>query len=127
MKSILLPPYRESEKPRCPFCGQPFGRPPEVNPKREGDFYKWLCPCGAVGAYDTTGHNLGDALMELLAFVYEDDWEKAMDMEPDKDYEIRYIDSYHPRDHRVLWCRVGYKSGLAAFVFVKRKDLKFVH
>ena len=127
MKSILFPTYRESEKPRCPFCGQPFGRPPEVNPKREGDFYKWLCQCGAIGAYDTTGHNLGDALMEAIAFAYDDNWEKAMAMEPDKDYEIRYLDGYRAGEHRVLGGGKAYKSGLGAFVFVKVRAPKNVH
>jgi hypothetical protein len=127
MNSILFPTYRESEKPRCPFCGQPFGRPLAVDPKREGDFYKWLCACGAVGTYDTTGHNLGDALMEAIAFAYDDDWEKAMAMEPDKDYEIRYLDSYRAAEHRVLGGAKAYKSGLGAFVFVKVKVHKVVH
>jgi len=117
----LFPIYRESERPRCPFCGQPFGRPPKVNPRDEGDFYKWLCPCGAVGAYDATGNNLGDALMEAIAFAYDDDLEKAMAMEPDKDYEIRYLDGYRAGEHRVIGGRMTPKSGLAAFVFVKVK------
>jgi len=120
----LFPTYRASERPRCPFCGEAFGRPPEVDPKREGDFYKWPCPCGAVGAYDATGHNLGDALMEAIAFACDDDWERALDMEADKDYEIKYLDGYHHSDHRVLVGGMAYKSGLAAFVFVKLKTTK---
>ena len=123
----MFPIYRESEKPRCPFCGQPFGRPPEVNPKREGDFYKWLCQCGAIGAYDTTGHNLGDALMEAIAFAYDDDWDKALSMEADQDYEIRYVDCYRAGEHRVLGGDRTYGSGLAAFVFVKLKSSKHLH
>jgi len=110
-----------------PNKGQPFGRPPEVDPKREGDFYKWLCPCGAIGAYDTTGHNLGDALMEAIAFAYDDDLEKALAMEPDKDYEIRYLDGYRAGEHRVLGGGKTYKSGLGAFVFVKVKALRVIH
>lgn len=123
----MFPAYRESERPRCPFCGQPFGRPSEVDPKREGDFYKWLCRCGAVGAYDATGHNLGDASMEAIVFAYGDDWETALAMEPDKDYEIRYLDCYHPSDHRVVGGHRTYKTGMAAFVFVKVKTLRHLH
>jgi hypothetical protein len=92
-----------------------------VNPRREGDFYKWRCYCGAVGAYDTTGHNLGDALMEAIVFACDGDWEKALAMEPEKDYEIGYIDNYRPGEHRVVGGRLAYRSGLAAFVFVKLK------
>lgn len=123
----MFPVYRESERPLCPFCGEPFGRPPETDPKREGDFYMWPCPCGAVGAYDATGHNLGDALMEAIAFACDDDWEKALSMEPEKDYEIRYLDGYRAGEHRVLGSGATYKSGLGAFVFVKLKSLKHLH
>ncbi|UCD86227.1 MAG: hypothetical protein JSV01_00125 [Desulfobacterales bacterium] len=123
----MSPTHRESERPRCPFCAEPFGRPPESHPNREGDFYKWVCLCGAIGAYDATGHNLGDALMEAIASAYDDDWEKALSMEADKDYEIRYLDCYHPGDHRILQGYRTYKSGLAAFVFVKVKAPKHVH
>ena len=119
--------YRESERPCCPFCGEPFHRPPDVVPKREGDFYKWACSCGAVGAYDVTGNNLGEALMEVIVFAYDDDWEKALNMEADKDYEIRYLDCYKRGEHRALRGHMTYRSGLAAFVFVKRKRLKHLH
>ncbi len=123
----MFPMYRESERPRCPFCEKPFGRPPEVNPKLEGDFYTWPCSCGAVGAYDATGHNLGDALMEAIAFAFDDDLEKALAAEPEKDYEVRYIDCYHLRDHRVSEGSRTYKTGLAAFVFVKLKTTEPIH
>ena len=123
----MFPIYRETQKPRCPFCGQPFGRPPEIDPKRDGDFYKWLCPCGAVGAYDATGHNLGDALMEVIAYVYDDDWEKALAMEAEKDYAIGCVDGYRAAEHRVSSIGKTYKSGLGAFVFVKLKTGRLVH
>ena len=116
--------YRESERPRCPFCEEPFGRPCETDSRRAGDFYKWLCACGAVAAYDATGHNLGDALMEAIAFAYGDDWETALAMEEDEDFEIRYLDCYHRGDHRVLGGGRTYGTGLAAFVFVKVKSIK---
>ena len=119
---MLFPTYRDPERPRCPFCGQAFGRPPGVNPKQEGDFYKYTCPCGAIGAFDSAGHNLGAALMEAIVFAYNEDWEKAMAAEPDKDYEIRYIDGYHEREHRVLGGGVRYKSSLGGFVFIKLRD-----
>ncbi len=84
----------------------------------------WLCSCGAVGAYDATGHNLGDALMEAIVFACDDDWDKALSMEPEKDYEIKYLDCYHSGDHRVLGGGRTYKTGLAAFVFVRLKVAK---
>jgi hypothetical protein len=87
-----------------------------------------LCPCGAVGAFDATGHNLGDALMEAIVFAYDNDWELALAMEAGKDYEIKYVDCYNHGDHRVLGGnRMSYKTGLAAFVFVKIKSLRHLH
>jgi len=65
--------------------------------------------------------------METIAFAYDDNWEKALAMEPDKDYEIRYLDGYRAGEHRVLWGGTTYKSGLGAFVFVKLKSSKHLH
>jgi hypothetical protein len=65
--------------------------------------------------------------MEAIAFAYDDDLEKALAAEPEKDYEVRYIDCYHPRDHRVSGGSRTYKTGLAAFVFVKLKSTEVVH
>ncbi|MBW2170816.1 MAG: hypothetical protein JRF69_02355 [Deltaproteobacteria bacterium] len=123
----MFPTYRESERPRCPFCGEPFERPPREVPREQGDFYRFLCSCGAVGALDVTGHNLGDALMETIAFAYGNDWELALAMEADEDYDIKYIDCYHPGDHRVLAGHSVCKTGMAAFVFVKQKSRKHLH
>jgi hypothetical protein len=65
--------------------------------------------------------------MEAIVFAYGDDWETALAMEADKDYEIRYLDRYHPGDHRVLGGGRTYKTGMAAFVFVKLKSLRHLH
>jgi hypothetical protein len=123
----VFPTHREEEKPRCPFCGDPFERPPQEAPAKGGDFYKWLCSCGAAAALDVTGHNLGDALMEAIAFAYGNDWELALSMEADKDYDIKYVDCYHHGDHRVLAGHSSYKTGLAAIVFIKLKSLRHLH
>ena len=65
--------------------------------------------------------------MEAIVFAYGDDWEVALSMEAGEDYEIKYVDNYHPRDHRVMGGRLAYRSGLGAFVFVKVKSLKHLH
>jgi hypothetical protein len=65
--------------------------------------------------------------MEAIAFAYDDDWEKALAMEPEKDFEIRYLDNYRPGEHRVAGGPLAYRSGLAAFVFVKLKAPKHAH
>ena len=65
--------------------------------------------------------------MEAIAFAYDDDWEKALSMDSDKDYEIRYLDGYRAGEHRVLEGGKTYKSGLGAFVFVKVNASKVIH
>ena len=65
--------------------------------------------------------------METIAFAYDDNWDKALSMEADQDYEIRYVDCYRAGEHRVLGGGKTYKSGLGAFVFVKVKLHKVVH
>jgi hypothetical protein len=63
--------------------------------------------------------------MQAIAFAYGDDWETALEMEEEKDYDVRYVDCYHRGDHRVLAGRtMTYGTGLAAFVFVKVKTLR---
>ena len=65
--------------------------------------------------------------MEAIAFACDDDWDRALAMEADKDYEIRYIDCYRLGEHRVLAGGRTYKSGLGAFVFVKVRPSKVLH
>ena len=110
---------RESEIPRCPFCREPFQRPPASPAKREGDFFKWTCSCRAVGVFDYTGSNLGEALLEALVMASGDDWAQALGMEENRDYQIRHLKGYSPQEHRVRGGRFTYKSGRGAFIFIK--------
>ena len=110
---------RESEIPRCPFCHQAFGRPPAKLPRSQGDFFKWACSCEAIGVYDSTGSNLGEALMEGLVLASGDDWDKALAMEADQDYSIKHLEGYNPFEHRVLGGKWTYKTGRGAFIFIK--------
>jgi hypothetical protein len=99
---------RESEIPRCPFCQQAFG-----------DFFKWTCSCEAIGVYDSTGNNLGEAMMEGLVLASRDDWDKALSLEEDQDYSIKHLEGYNPFEHRVLGGKWTYKTGRGAFIFIK--------
>jgi hypothetical protein len=45
--------------------------------------------------------------METTAFAYGDDWEKALAMEVGEAHEIRYLDCYHPGDHRIIGGRMA--------------------
>jgi hypothetical protein len=65
--------------------------------------------------------------MEAVVHAYGDDWDVALSMAEGEDYDIRYIDNYHPADHRVMGGRLAYRSGMAALVFVKLKSLRHLH
>jgi hypothetical protein len=110
---------REEEIPRCPFCREPFRRPPASQPREEGNFYKWTCSCRAVGVFDSTGSNLGEALLEALVLAGGDDWDQALMLEENKDYQIKHLEGYSPQEHRVRGGRFTYKSGRGAFIFIK--------
>ena len=110
---------RESEVPRCPFCLRPFGRMDEAATRKVDNFFKWLCGCGAFAVYDATGNTLGEALMEGLASACQDDWDKALSLDSDSDYQVKYVEGYSRAEHRVRAVQRTYKTGLGAFVFIK--------
>jgi hypothetical protein len=87
-----------SDQPTCPFCGRPIDKPKEVST----ELPVGSCPCGAVYACDVTGHSLGTALIEAIAFACQGDWEKASDLTSEKDYEERQISHYDLDTHRVI-------------------------
>jgi hypothetical protein len=110
---------RESEIPRCPFCLKPFGRIEETALRKSDNFYKWVCGCGAYAVYDATGNILGEAFMEGLVFACQDDWDKALALDGDNDYQVKYLEGYSRTEHRLRGVQRTYKTGLGAFIFIK--------
>jgi hypothetical protein len=72
-----------------------------------------------VGVFDSTGSNLGEALLEALVLAGGDDWDQALMLEENKDYQIKHLEGYSPQEHRVRGGRFTYKSGRGAFIFIK--------
>ena len=72
----------------CPFCSRPLDPPVEIKSRFGSSFEGGKCGCGAVYVYDSTGHNLGDAYIDALGLVCDDDMEKAWSLTPDKDYTV---------------------------------------
>ncbi|MFH0845225.1 MAG: PBS lyase [Pseudomonadota bacterium] len=60
------------------------------------------CSCGAVYACDVTGHNLGTAMIEALAFGCKGDWDMALDLMPEKDYLEKEVDHYDLKAHLIV-------------------------
>lgn len=52
------------------------------------------CSCGAVYAFDATGHNLGAAFSEALVFGCNMDWDLAWNLLPGEDYLEALVEHY---------------------------------
>ncbi|MCL6447936.1 MAG: PBS lyase [Armatimonadetes bacterium] len=81
-------------KPACPFCGLPLEKPKELVTRRPQEMPVGSCACGAVYAYDATGHNLGAAFIEALVFSCNLDWDLAWGLLPEEDYLEKIVENY---------------------------------
>ncbi|MEW6184016.1 MAG: DVU0298 family protein [Bacillota bacterium] len=91
-----IPLFRESIiRVKCPFCGAAIERPKEVETGASGQMPIGCCQdCGAVYAYDATGHNLGAAFVEALVFASNSDWDLAWSLLPEEDYQQKVVEKY---------------------------------
>lgn len=90
------------KKPECPFCGLPIERPKEPVTRRQGEMPVGSCTCGAVYAYDVTGHNLGSAFIEALVFSCNMDWDLAWMLLPEEDYLEKLVENYDSESHFIV-------------------------
>jgi hypothetical protein len=58
--------------------------------------------CGAVYAFDTTGHNLGIAMIDALVFGCNGDWDLAWGLLPEEDYLEKVVENYDIESHYVV-------------------------
>ncbi|OAT80836.1 DVU0298 family protein [Desulfotomaculum copahuensis] len=91
-----------TQKPACPFCGLLLERPREMAARRPGDMPVGSCACGAVYAYDATGHNLGAAFEEALVFACNMDWDLAWGLLPEEDYRESLIEKYDLETNQII-------------------------
>jgi len=94
-------------KPDCPFCGLSIVRPTEINLHRPLEMPVGSCSCGAVYAYDATGHNLGAAFSEALVFACNMDWDLAWNLLPPEDYLEDLVEHYDIASNYVIPCGVN--------------------
>ncbi|MCL2336874.1 MAG: HEAT repeat domain-containing protein [Firmicutes bacterium] len=112
-----------TEKAACPFCGLPIERPGEAEADKRSEMPMGACSCGAVYAYDVSGHNLGAAFSEALVFSCAMDWDLAWDLLPDEDYLESLVEHYDIESH--LLVPEGYLNGRkipGALYFVRLHD-----
>ncbi|SFQ98448.1 DVU0298 family protein [Desulfoscipio geothermicus] len=89
-------------RPTCPFCGTAIARPSEPDVKRPGEMPVGSCSCGAVYAYDATGHNLGAAFSEALVFACNMDWDLAWNLLPGEDYLEELVENYDMESNFII-------------------------
>jgi hypothetical protein len=104
--------------PRCPFCDTAFDKPEVL----KGDFTDFLggkCACGAAYVCDETGKNLGEAMMDGLVFACDNDWDRALSLTPDSDYEELTV-SYDYRSHAIKTSFRDRMRGKMIFIRIKK-------
>jgi len=90
------------EKALCPFCGTPIDQPKEVTAEPREMPLGQCASCGAVYAYDVTGHNLGAAFAEALVFACNNDWDLAWTLLPEDDYQQMVVEHYDLKTHHII-------------------------
>ena len=109
------------EEPRCPFCYRRIEQPRELPQRKVMEFPVGACMhCGAVYAYDTTGHNLGAAFIEALLFACNEDDYLAFSLSHGDDYTDAVVGNYDIITHSIVPDKIfndRYVRG--ALVFVK--------
>ncbi len=84
---------------RCPFCDGPIEEPKDMRSSFGSIFAGGKCACGAVYVYDRSGHNMGEAYIDVLNLACDGDLDKAWGMTPGEDYDITEL-TYNARRHK---------------------------
>lgn len=111
------------KEPRCPYCREKFTPPADI-PTQLGFFTGGVCSCGATYAFDPSYKNMGEAFMDALTYACKEDWDYALSLESEKDYDMQYL-HYNDRDHSVTprkQAKNPYQlTGNLIFILVKRE------
>lgn len=102
----------------CPFCSRPIDEPCEIKTALGNTFTGGRCECRAVFVYDRSGHNLGEAYVDALAFACDGDWDKALSLIPDEDYEVKEL-GYDSRRNKFSSTQ---RRAKATFLFILVKN-----
>ncbi|KJU87183.1 HEAT domain-containing protein [Candidatus Magnetobacterium bavaricum] len=112
-------------EPRCPFCQELFDRPYTISTNL-GFFTGGKCICGAVYVFDASNKNMGEAFMDALTYACAENWDLAMSLEPNKDYQERSV-TYSSLSHSVSSKRtdlsVREKAGNMIFIRLEKEQL----
>ncbi|MBU4320465.1 MAG: hypothetical protein L6246_10035 [Thermodesulfovibrionales bacterium] len=105
---------------RCPFCNHVIEQPKELKERKPREFPVGACEnCGAVYAYDATGHNQGAAFLEALLFACNYDEYLAFSLSYGEDYVDAVIGPYDIITHKIISEKIyedRYVRGVLIFV-----------
>ncbi len=90
------------KRPWCPFCGQRVGKASDAAERKMNEFPVGNCQCGAVYACDSTGHNVGAALVEALVYACDNNPDLAWELMPEDDYLTGRLEDYDEQTHQVV-------------------------
>lgn len=112
------------EAPRCSFCSHKIEQPKELPSRKIVEFPIGVCEhCGAVYAYDTTGHNMGAAFIEALLFACNDDDYLAFSLSHGEDYTDAVVGNYDIITHTIVPEKIYNERYIrGALIFVKLFD-----
>jgi hypothetical protein len=112
------------EEPRCPFCYHKIEQPEELKERKMVEFPVGMCDhCGAVYAYDATGHNMGAAFIEALLVACNHDSDLAFSLSYGDDYIDEVLEQYDPVTHTITPDKiVDERFVRGALIFVRLFD-----
>ncbi|MFN3921299.1 MAG: DVU0298 family protein [Caldimicrobium sp.] len=90
--------FKIPRPPQCPFCKRVIAKPTFL-PIGFSDYQAGVCECGAVYVVDETGFNRGAAFLEALIIACNGDWDLALSLLPDEDYQEIWLENYDPVSH----------------------------
>jgi len=112
--------YGEDSILRCPFCDSSIEEPKEIQSRFGNIITGGNCSCGAVYVYDRTGHNMGEAYVDVLTLASEGDLDKAWSMTPGEDYDLLEL-TYNTRRHTFGREAVSRGRPSPGFIFLRLK------
>lgn len=115
----MKPRVREDkdETARCPFCRALVSAPEEIKTET-GGFIGGRCECGAVYACDPTGHNVGEAYVDALAYACGEGWAGFDSLDPGENYR-EAVFNYDLRSHRLWEVRDIRRDYSGKIIFIK--------
>jgi hypothetical protein len=105
---------------KCPFCLTKITKVGDIDGPFGNVIVGGSCECGAVFVNDRTGKNLGEAFSDALAFAYDWDYEKSVEVDPDEYVEV--VIRFNGQAGKYLLGDGGRLDRSAKSLFIKRVD-----